>query len=306
MKKTAFIILFVTVGLLVLVQQAGQAQAPNQVGLVISYGNGQVENRCVSLAGSSGTGLDVLQGAGLALTLNNGPLGAAVCKIGNVGCPADNCFCDSPPNNWNYWHLQGTSWLYSSQGAGSAIVSSGTVEGWSWGNQSSQPPVLSFDQICAAPAPTDTQVPPTATNTPLPTSTATQTSSPVPPTHTPLPSQTPVPPTETPQPSETPLPATQPPADTATPAPASPTLGIQAASLIASPRVAPTITAPPVEATEAAAPTQIASQVPAAASPAQPAAAASGWASATGYPAFGVLVLGLGVILFVVARRQSR
>jgi hypothetical protein len=302
----------------------GQAQSSNQVGLVVSYGDGQVWSGCVAISASSATGLDVLQNSGLKLVLNYTPIGAAVCKIGNVGCPADNCFCKSPPDSWNYWHLQGGSWTYSNLGASNAKVNSGAVEGWSWGQSgSAQPPLLTFDQICAAAAvPTDTLVPATATSAPTvtplsPTDTVASSKTPqmtntAKPSKTPTlttttqSSKTPLPLTNTIAPGETSLPTQTPVADTPTPVE-------QTADLQQTPS-----TTPQLDSTIRAVAMQIAA-TQASMSPAgvkesggHPATASrdlSGLSTLlvqSGYPIFAVLLIGLGILLAIVARRKMR
>jgi hypothetical protein len=314
MRRYAFILLVMMTGLLAIADYGhSRAQTPNQVGLVVSYGNGQVASKCVQIAGASASGLDVLQNAGLDLALSYGPVGAAVCKIGNVGCPADNCFCDSPPNNWNYWHLQGASWLYSPLGASNATVNSGAVEGWSWGqSQSAVPPVMSFDQVCTAsaaatseptqPAPTDTVPAPTVTAVPTQTS--------IPPTSTALPTGTPLPPTQTP------FPPTVSPAPTQTPLPAAPTATEELLVVLqVTPDASPAGTISVALQTDATAvadptiptagsPTAAGSDLTAGALLPDPAAQTGSWMDQGGLPAFGVIVLGLGVVLFIFTRRQ--
>jgi len=151
-----------------------QAAGANRVGLMITYGDGAVEHRCVSFANDQITGLEVLQAAGLSLEVDYSSIGAAVCKIGDVGCPADDCFCDSPPNFWSYWHLKDGRWVFSQLGASNYTVSPGTVEAWVWGSGQSNPPqAISFEQICAEETvPTEA---PTSTATTAPTLAPTET-----------------------------------------------------------------------------------------------------------------------------------
>ncbi len=182
MKKPGFfVLLLVCVILLVLGGAQGvNAQASNRVALVVAYGNGLVDTRCVSFSEEEITGYDVLQRADLPLEVSYSSMGAAICKIGNVGCPADDCFCDSPPNFWSYWHLKDGKWAFSQLGASNYRVSNGAVEGWIWGKGLSNPPDLAtFDEICKeetppeqteTPAATATQ--PKPTKTPKPTRTA--------------------------------------------------------------------------------------------------------------------------------------
>lgn len=217
-------------------------------GLVIQFGNGSVGEYCVDLgADGRATGEEILRESGVDVIVEYQGLGAAVCKIESDGCnfPADPCFCDcsmqpgDPCTYWAYHRLQGGSWVQSPMGAGNTQVVAGSVEGWSWGtgtvSEGTQPPVRTFDQLCAAvlATATPTVAPPTNTATPPPTLTATATSRPSatatePPTQTPAPTgtlistaTTGVPPTtpsatNVPQGDNTPLPTTTPVAPTST------------------------------------------------------------------------------------------
>ncbi len=174
------------------------AQTDHRVALVVRFDDENVITRCISFPEDQISGYDVLDRSGLEIVADFGGIGAAICKIEDTGCPADNCFCQSPPDFWSYWHLQDDTWAYSPTGANGYQVSDGAVEGWSWG-PGEPPPVISFDQICAPP-PTDTPVPPTSTHTPIP------------------PTDTPVPPTDTPV-APTATPTTPPPTATTVPEP---------------------------------------------------------------------------------------
>ncbi len=141
------------------------AQADNraQIGLVIQFGDGTTVHRCID--GDGLTGYDLLERSGFELVASFSGAGAAICKIGGDGCPANNCFCEHPPNYWSYWHLQNGVWAYSPTGADSRSVPAGSVDGWKWG-QGDPPPVIPFEVICTTPPtaiPTDTPLPPTAT-----------------------------------------------------------------------------------------------------------------------------------------------
>jgi hypothetical protein len=190
--------------------QKTRAQQPNQVGLVVQYGDGRLFTRCIEFGESEISGYEVLTRAGLEVVANfDWGMGAGICAIDGEGCPADNCWCQcqgSPCLYWVYHYLANGQWVYSNLGASSHYVHHGDVEGWAWGEGNPQsgvqPPVIPFDQICVPPpTATATPVPPTATATPVP---PTATATPIPPTAT----ATPIPPTATPTlpPSTTPTP----------------------------------------------------------------------------------------------------
>ncbi len=163
---------FLLLGLLILLALPPRlwAQSSNQAALVIRYGDGQVETRCVAFAEPQITGYDVLVRAGLDVAIDASGMGAAVCAIQGTGCPANDCFCHcqgAECQYWSYWHQVNGAWQYSLGGAGIYPVTDGAIEGWSWGpgsvTEAIAPPVVSFDAVCNAPAATATPAPPTAT-----------------------------------------------------------------------------------------------------------------------------------------------
>jgi len=147
----------------------------NRVAVVIDYGNDQIATRCVSFSEASITGFQALERTGLAVETDFQTGGAAVCRIGETGCPSNDCFCSCRGGGdciyWSYWHLTNGSWNYSAAGSGLYQVTDGMVDGWVWGlgsvTQAQPPPVVSFADACAA-APADT---PTVTATPTNTAT---------------------------------------------------------------------------------------------------------------------------------------
>lgn len=185
--------------------QSGSSQA----GVVVQFDNGSVEEYCVDVgADGVATGEEVLEGTGLPIIIEYSGMGGAVCKVGSTGCdfPADSCFCECTlrPGEactyWGYSHLKAGEWTYSRLGAANYEVTAGSVEGWSWGGgdltEGSTPPIRTFDQICAAAAPTSTPtVTPSATSLATATASATVIPTTVPPIETPRPTGTLIPPT---------------------------------------------------------------------------------------------------------------
>lgn len=56
--------------------------------------------------------------------------GAAVCRIGGVGCPTANCFCGP---YWAYhWRADDGAWAYATTGAAARTLRAGDVDGWVW------------------------------------------------------------------------------------------------------------------------------------------------------------------------------
>jgi hypothetical protein len=218
-----------------------RAQQPDQrrAGLVVVHGDGSVASVCVAFSEESISGAELLRRSGLGVTLDPyGGLGYGVCAIGGEGCPAgQDCFCQcraTPCAYWVYSHRRPDgSWAISGAGASSWQVHDGDVDGWVWGDGSTAPPGVAFEQVCpsgAAPPVSPTTVseppPPTITSAPLPSPTVAPSPFPSPPINsTPLPS--PVLPTAMPQPTDQP---TNPPihpltfSPTATPAPFAPSV----------------------------------------------------------------------------------
>lgn len=194
------------------------AQVPIQVGLVVQFAPGNVITKCVTLDKPNPNGWDVLVAANVGVVGSPSGIGMAVCEIGGVGCPPNDCFCkfNSGENlYWSYWHLKNGKWVYSNLGASNYAVSPGEVEGWSWGNERTPPSIFTFNEICAPPSATYTYTPlPTLTLTWTPSPTATFTSTPLPTTAVTSArtfSPTPKPPTSTPVNSPTSSPTTAPP-----------------------------------------------------------------------------------------------
>jgi len=162
---------------LLLVLAAGQARAdgPNRAGLVVRFDDEHVYTACIAFSEESLTGLEVLQRSGL--NIGRGFGGGAVCRIEELGCEGDNCFCQCTGADCRYWAYfrrgpDGT-WKYSQVGAGDAIVRDGDVEGWSWGpGVQAPPPAISLDEICAVQGtfpPTPAPLNSPATSTPVST-----------------------------------------------------------------------------------------------------------------------------------------
>jgi hypothetical protein len=117
---------------------------------------GTIATACVELVEESISGAELLQRSGLGVVLGAyGGLGYGVCAIGDVGCfGGEDCFCQcrsAPCAYWVYSHRQADgSWAVSGVGASAWEVQGGDVDGWVWGNGSTAPPPLSFQQVCPA------------------------------------------------------------------------------------------------------------------------------------------------------------
>lgn len=132
---------------------------PGRAALVVRFADGSVQTQCISFSEPSITGMDLLMRSGSQAQVDsNSGLGGAVCSIGGHGCafPVQDCFCRCQGNEceyWAYYNWTDGRWQYSPIGAGSYRVTDGALEGWSWGpgNYSSgtEPPQVTFDQVCA-------------------------------------------------------------------------------------------------------------------------------------------------------------
>jgi hypothetical protein len=134
-----------------------RADDPNQVGLVVVHGDTTIK-KCVEFDEDEITGYEVVERSGLDFVPMVGSIGVAICRLDDSGCdyPDEDCFCKcqgSPCKYWSYWHLDDDEWEYAAFGAGSHNVSDGDVEGWAWGEgtfgeSGTEPPEVSFDEIC--------------------------------------------------------------------------------------------------------------------------------------------------------------
>ena len=128
-----------------------------KVGLVVVYGDGKVQTVVVTIP-EGGTTADVLKASGLPVVIAETSFGPALCKIGNDGCPADDCFCNKQ-KSWAYWHLDGNTWKAADTGVGGYKPAANAVEGFTWTAYDAQfnplvkPPVVSFADIEAGKAP---------------------------------------------------------------------------------------------------------------------------------------------------------
>lgn len=79
------------------------------------------------------SGLALLQQSGLSVITASFPWGTAVCAIGDVGCPAEECFCGGD-TFWNYAAWDGAAWQSYPVGADQSVITqTGALEGWRWG-----------------------------------------------------------------------------------------------------------------------------------------------------------------------------
>lgn len=154
-----------------------RADEANQAGLVIQFGDGRVEARCVAFEEDEILGADLLARSGLGVVVDTSSgMGVTVCRIEGEGCdyPVDACFCQCGGGGecayWNYFYRDPseTQWTYSPLGAGLHKVQPGSIEAWAWGDDNTPPgDKWTFEAVCrpATPTPADTAEPPTPTHT---------------------------------------------------------------------------------------------------------------------------------------------
>lgn len=126
---------------------------PHAAGIVVDTGE-EVKAVCVRFAEEEITGEELLDRTGLDVVwAYYGDLGAAACAICGVGCPADDCHCETP-FWWSYWQGDGEGgWTSSPVGASTRKVRDGDMDARLWHDGSRHPPEVSFSQVCAADAP---------------------------------------------------------------------------------------------------------------------------------------------------------
>jgi hypothetical protein len=140
--------------MLMAVPTYAQGPGPSRAGLVIVSEGGAVSTACVEFDGESINGADLLRRSKVGVVLGvYGGLGYGVCAIGDVGCfGGEDCFCQcrsAPCAYWVYSHRQPDgSWAVSGVGASVWEVRDEDVDGWVWGDGSTAPPAVGFEQVC--------------------------------------------------------------------------------------------------------------------------------------------------------------
>lgn len=148
---------------------AAGATAQHAAGLVVDTGE-RVVTVYVEFPEETITGEELLRRADVeAVFSDQYGMGKAVCSILGVGSPKDDCFREAEQNGlyWNYSRAEGGAWQRSNRGVSSTTVEHGDVDGWAWGEQGSEPPYYSFEEIRAQHAPEPSPEP-----SPSPTPTA--------------------------------------------------------------------------------------------------------------------------------------
>jgi hypothetical protein len=123
----------------------------NRAAVVIHFGEGDVRVALVEFTEPEITGIELLERSGFEIVVNPfGGLGAGICAIEDVGCPATNCFCESfssPSYFWQYFEPTQHGWQTRVIGAASRTVRDGDIDGWSWTDREAGLPMLTLDEI---------------------------------------------------------------------------------------------------------------------------------------------------------------
>jgi hypothetical protein len=153
-------VVLVSLVVLLLASFAGSALAADsgtkQVGLVITFSDGTEHLEVVTVP-TDATTFDALKAAKIELASADSGFGPAVCGINQIGCPAENCFCDAT-KFWAYYHLEpdGQTWQASAQGVDAYVPADGAVEGLVWSGMDAsyqptdQPGLHTFQELSGA------------------------------------------------------------------------------------------------------------------------------------------------------------
>lgn len=117
--------------LLALPADETSAQGPDEAYVIVQFDDANLTGRHVEFTAPI-SGLKALELTGLEVITEDLGWGIAVCSIGGVGCPEDDCFCD-PNNFWNYFFWDGSAWQSYAVGADASVINDGAVDGWRWG-----------------------------------------------------------------------------------------------------------------------------------------------------------------------------
>ncbi|MBN1536965.1 MAG: hypothetical protein JW908_09560 [Anaerolineales bacterium] len=135
MKKSMpfFSIIFalvLTLFLVATIKNASYAADDNQGYVIIQSDPSQRYIREITFS-STINGLQALELVGAQVVTTTSGSSVLVCAIDGVGCPSDDCFCDTAYWGYSYW--DGSAWQDYMVGADSSTLSDGAVEGWKWG-----------------------------------------------------------------------------------------------------------------------------------------------------------------------------
>lgn len=139
------------------VEEAAAPDAADTARIVVQLDNSRLRVRTIEFSAPI-SGLAALQSSDLPVVTADFSWGTGVCSIGDVGCPADDCFCGGD-TFWNYAYVDDGAWQGYGVGAAQSVISdTGAVEGWRWGTgDGSLPDPDRIDAVYAALANVHTQ-----------------------------------------------------------------------------------------------------------------------------------------------------
>lgn len=151
-------------GLLVLTAACStpRSAGPHHAGIVVSFGDGRVETRCVEFTEPTITSAEALSRSGLQIATEDRKLGHVVCRIEGIGCdhPSEPCFCQckagEPCRFWGEWHFAKGGWQFAKKVSSQNKLRDGGLLGLVWGvgaaDRGTPPPVKEFSEICQSSA----------------------------------------------------------------------------------------------------------------------------------------------------------
>lgn len=104
--------------------------------VIVHLPNGNTIFRRTTFDTPTISAVEELQRSGLLVETSGSGKQTTVCRIEGVGCPSSDCFCacqGGACNYWAFWRFQNGQWSLSNEGAGTATVANGALDGWRWG-----------------------------------------------------------------------------------------------------------------------------------------------------------------------------
>ncbi len=167
MNKIARWLMVALLVVLVLGSAVLAADATKQVGVVIRFPDESVHTEIVTVP-EDATVADVLKNASVNAIISDTSWGPALCGINDVGCGADNCFCD-PNHYWAFFIQKDGAWSPASVGIGGYTPADQEVVGFAWSGFDAnyqptvQPPYMTFEDIQARTSAPPAEIPEPAT-----------------------------------------------------------------------------------------------------------------------------------------------
>ena len=120
------------------------ADSNAQAAVLVEHSNGEIKTACVSFTEENISGLELLKRANIAVVESGG----MVSSIDGEVAPAYDA---ANPKYWSYFHGTATDWAMSTEGAGTAMIANGELDGWKLGG-GEKPTFKSVEEICSAAA----------------------------------------------------------------------------------------------------------------------------------------------------------